>query len=126
VIAAAQWWHGWKENDFDQLAGALLAGHLIECSTYSTGANFAGFDKYDTKELLNLGCPIAEIAANGDSIITKHEALNGIVTEDTIRCQLLYEIQGNIYLNSDVKADLSQASVREVGKNRVLVTGAKG
>lgn len=126
VIAAAQWWHSWKEDDFDQLAGALLAGHLIECSTYSTGGNFAGFDKYETQALLNLACPISEIAANGDSVITKHETLNGVVTADTIRCQLLYELQGNIYLNSDVKADLTNVTVKGVGENRVHVTGVKG
>ncbi|KAI0414273.1 hypothetical protein F5X98DRAFT_254982 [Xylaria grammica] len=126
VMGAAQWWHGWKDDDFDRLAGALVAGHLIECSTYGTGANFAGFDQYTVQELLHLGCPIAEITENGESIITKHETLNGFVTEEVVKCQLLYELQGNIYLNSDVKADITNVAVRQVGPNRVHVSGTKG
>ncbi|KAJ3564707.1 hypothetical protein NPX13_g7753 [Xylaria arbuscula] len=126
VIGAAQWWHGWKDDEFDKLAGALVAGHLIECSTYGTGANFAGFDQYTVQQLLHLGCPIAEIAENGEAVITKHEALNGFVTEEIVKCQLLYELQGNIYLNSDVKADISDVSVRQVGPNRVHISGTKG
>jgi hypothetical protein len=126
VIAAAKWWYKWSDESYDELAGAFVAGHLIECSTYSSGANFAGFYTYQTEELLDLCLPIAEINQNGDSVITKATALNGHVTEDTIKCQLLYEIQGNIYLNSDVKADLANVSVNEVAPNRVLVTGAKG
>ncbi|KAI1812428.1 DUF1446-domain-containing protein [Poronia punctata] len=126
VMGAAAWWHGWKDDDFDQLAGALVAGHLIECSTYGTGANFAGFDQYTVEQLLHLGCPIAEIAADGEAVITKHEALNGYVTEEVIKCQLLYELQGNIYLNSDVKADITDVVVKQVGPNRVHVSGTKG
>ncbi|TGJ79634.1 hypothetical protein E0Z10_g9132 [Xylaria hypoxylon] len=126
VMGAAQWWHGWKDDDFDKLAGALIAGHLIECSTYGTGANFAGFDQYSIQELLHLGCPIAEITETGQCIITKHKAMNGFVTEEVVKCQLLYELQGNIYLNSDVKADLTNVAVRQIGPNRVYVSGAKG
>ncbi|KAI1744824.1 DUF1446-domain-containing protein [Xylaria scruposa] len=126
VMGAAQWWHGWKDDDFDKLAGGLVAGHLIECSTYGTGSNFAGFDRYSVQQLLHLGCPIAEISENGEAVITKHEALNGIVTEEVVKCQLLYELQGNIYLNSDVKADITDVTVRQVGPNRVHVSGAKG
>lgn len=126
VIGIAQWWHQWSETDFDQLAGALVAGHLIECSAYATGANFSGFEKYPTEELMDIGLPIAEIHANGDCVLTKHPALNGFVTLDTIRCQLVYEIQGDHYLNSDVKADLSKITMKEIGKDRVYVSGVKG
>jgi hypothetical protein len=125
-MGAAAWWHGWRDDDLDALAGALLAGHLIECSTYVTGANFAGFDRYATRELVGLGCPIAEVAADGTCVVTKHEALRGFVTEDTVTCQLLYELQGNVYLNSDVKADLAGVRVARVGENRVRVAGARG
>lgn len=126
VIGAAAWWHGWAEDDYDSLAGSLVAGHLIECSTYVTGANFAGFFKYDIEQLLNLGLPIAEIESTGDCVITKHEVLNGFVTADTVKCQLLYELQGNIYLNSDVKADLTEVKVVDESENRVHVSGIKG
>lgn len=128
VIAAAAWWHSWKETDYDELAGALIAGHLIECSTYITGANFAGFHQYETGDLLNLGLPIVEVEATGECVVTKHEALNGYVTSDTVKCQLLYELQGNIYLNSDVKADMKGIRIEDEkgAKNRVRVTGVKG
>ena len=126
VIAAAAWWHSWKDTDYDELAGALVAGHLIECSTYITGANFAGFYKYDIDELLNLGLPIVEVHKNGECVVTKHEALPGFVTADTVKCQLLYELQGNIYLNSDVKADIKRIKVEDIGKDRVQVSGVKG
>ncbi|KAI1820104.1 DUF1446-domain-containing protein [Xylaria intraflava] len=126
VMGAAQWWHNWKDDDFDKLAGALVAGHLIECSTYGTGGNFSGFDQYTVEQLLHLGCPIAEVAENGEAVITKHEALNGFVTEEIMKCQLLYELQGNIYLNSDVKADITNVALRQVGANRVHVSGVRG
>lgn len=126
VIGAAAWWHNWAHDDFNALAGSLVAGHLIECSSYITGANFAGFFKYDISELLNLGFGIVEVEANGDCVVTKHEALNGFVTADTVKCQFLYELQGNIYLNSDVKADTTNICIEEVGKDRVRVSGTKG
>lgn len=126
VIAAAAWWHQWNETDYDELAAALVGGHLIECSTYVTGGNFAGAYKYPVEAFLDIGCPIAEISRNGECVVTKHERLGGFVTADTVKCQLLYELQGNIYLNSDVKADLSQIRVRQESPDRVHVSGVRG
>lgn len=126
VMAAAAWWHEWPDTAYDELAGSLIAGHLIECSTYITGGNFAGFHKYPVDELLNLAPPIVEIDHAGNSVVTKHDTLNGIVTEDTVKCQLLYELQGNEYLNSDVKADISRVKISEQAPNRVLVSGIRG
>lgn len=126
VIGAAAWWHQWSEDDYDPLAGALVCGHLIECSTYITGANFAGSYRYQPKDLMNLGLPIIEIDSAGEGLVTKHEALNGIVTADTVKCQFLYELQGTIYLNSDVKADISDIKIVEESRNRVRVSGIKG
>ena len=97
----------------------MIAGHLIECSAYVTGANFAGFDKYEPKALFDLPFPIAEVEQDGTAVITKHENTTGMVTEDTVRCQLLYEIQGNVYLNSDVKAYLDNVTVQELASNRL-------
>nr|UYO77188.1 duf1446 domain-containing protein [Trichoderma balearicum] len=111
VIGAAAWWYNWSESDFDQLVGSLIAGHLIEFSTYVTGGNFAGAYKYPPSNFLRLGAGIAEILPNGECIITKHDSLNGFVTPDTVKCQLLHELQGIIYLNSDVKADISNIAV---------------
>lgn len=118
VIAAAQFWYSWPESAYDELAGSLVAGHLIECSAYITGANFAGFDKYPSEQLFDLPFGIAEIESNGSMIITKHETTTGIVTIETVKCQLMYEIQGNVYLNSDVKAYLDNVTVKEVAQNR--------
>jgi hypothetical protein len=118
VIAAAWYWHSWSDTDYDKLAGALVAGHLIECSAYATGGNFSGFTDYDIDTFVDPGFPLAEINADGTCIITKHPGTGGIVTPDTIRCQLLYELQGNVYLNSDVKAYLDHVSVEAIGENR--------
>lgn len=126
VIGAAAWWHGWSDTDYDELAGTLIGGHLIECSSYTTGANYAGFFQHEIPELLDLGLPIAEIESNGECVITKHEALNGFVNADTVKCQLLYELQGTTYLNSDVKADITNIQIEDEGKDRVRVTGVKG
>lgn len=127
VIGAAAWWHGWNETDYDALAGTLVAGHLIECSTYATGANFSGAYKYPVGSFIDMGLPIAEVAHHGEAIITKHEDLGGFVTPDTIKCQLLYELQGDIYLNSDVKADIRNVDIQpQITKNRVRVSGVKG
>ncbi|KAL4779228.1 hypothetical protein BJX76DRAFT_365452 [Aspergillus varians] len=126
VIAAAWYWHDWAETDYDELAGSLIAGHLIECSAYVTGANFAGFDKYDLDDLIDPGFPIAEIDADGTCVITKHPGTQGMVTVDTVRCQFLYELQGTSYLNSDVNAYIGDVAVEEVGKDRVHVSGVKG
>nr|UWK20151.1 duf1446 domain containing protein [Trichoderma cf. fertile] len=126
VIGAAAWWYNWSESDLDQLAGSLIAGHLIECSTYVTGGNFAGAYKHPHSDFLRLGPGIAEILPSGECIITKHDALNGFVTPDTVKCQFLYELQGNIYLNSDVKADVSKIAIVKESKNRVRVSGIKG
>jgi hypothetical protein len=126
VVGLAAWWHDWNETNFDGLAGALVAGHLIECSSYVTGCNFCDFDRYPIEKLIDVGLPIAEIAQDGSCVITKHESLNGIVNVDTVKCQLLYELQGNMYLNNDVKADLTDIKIIQEGPNRVYVTGGKG
>ncbi|KAH0841223.1 hypothetical protein FOPE_06170 [Fonsecaea pedrosoi] len=126
VIGAAWWWHQWNDTDYDQLAGSLVAGHLIECSGYATGGNFCEFFQFPLQNLVDIGFPIAEIDATGSSIITKHEGTRGFVTVDTLKAQLLYEIQGNIYLHSDSKANLSNVVMVEEGPNRVRVTGTKG
>jgi hypothetical protein len=92
----------------------------------TTGANYSGFFRHDIAELLNLGLPIAEVEANGECVITKHPRLNGFVNSDTVKCQLLYELQGATYLNSDVKADITHIRVEDEGKDHVRVSGVKG
>lgn len=90
VIGAAWYWHSWSDTDLDSLTGAFVAGHLIECSAYATGANFSGFTRYRLDELVECRFPIAEIHADGTCVIAKHEGTRGMINEDTIRCQFLY------------------------------------
>ncbi|KAF2653250.1 DUF1446-domain-containing protein [Lophiostoma macrostomum CBS 122681] len=126
VIGTAAWWHGWADQDYDQLAGALVAGHLIECGPYVCGANFSGFKEF-MPGLVDLAFPIAEISPKGECVITKPESQAGRVTKFTVVAQLLYELQGEMYLNSDVVADLRGVKVEETGAtDRVRVSGAKG
>ena len=120
VIAAAWFWHDWAETDYDQIAGSLIAGHLIECSAYVTGGNFAGFDKYDLDNLVAPGFPIAEIATDGTCVIAKHPGTDGFINQDTVRCQFLYELQGNTYLNSDVSAHIADIVIADSGKDRYV------
>ncbi|KAF2735578.1 DUF1446-domain-containing protein [Polyplosphaeria fusca] len=124
VMGLAAWWHGWKSTDYQQLAGSLLAGHIIECGAYATGGNFCGWR--EISQLHHVGYPIAEIASDGTTIITKPEHTNGAVTIDTCKAQLLYEIQGPYYLNPDVIARIDGARLEQVGKDRVRLTGIQG
>jgi Acyclic terpene utilisation family protein AtuA len=120
VIGAAWYWHSWNDTDYNRLAGALISGHLIECSAYVTGGNFSGFTEYDLEAFVEPGFPIAEIEADGSCVIAKHQNTGGIINEDTVRCQFLYELQGIIYLNSDVKAYLNDVTIKSVGKDRFV------
>lgn len=127
VIGAAWYWYGWADGDWDRLAGALVAGHLIECSSYVTGANFSGFDEYDFENLMvDLPFGIVEIDRDGTGVVTKHPGTKGVVNEDVVKCQFLYELQGHIYLNSDVTANCANIKIEEVGKDRVRVSGITG
>ncbi|KAI4717967.1 DUF1446-domain-containing protein [Aureobasidium sp. EXF-10727] len=126
VIGAAAWWYGWSEQAYDQLAGALVAGHLIECGPYATGANFSGFKEF-LPDLVDLAFPIAEIMPSGSCYITKPESMNGVVNKFNITSQLLYELQGQMYLNPDVVADIASIRIEDTGRaNCVLVSGCKG
>ncbi|KAH8694608.1 hypothetical protein BGZ61DRAFT_494085 [Ilyonectria robusta] len=125
VMAAGIWWHGWTREQFDQLAGAFVCGHLIECRNYVCGANWTGFKRFGAK-VLDFGFPIAEIAEDGSFVVTKEDNTDGCVTIETCKSQLLYEIQGPWYFNSDVTAELRDIKFEQVGTDRVKVTGVKG
>ncbi|KAJ7782552.1 hypothetical protein DFH07DRAFT_864933 [Mycena maculata] len=126
VIGAAAWWHAWDRTHLPQLAKALVAGHLIECSTYITGGNFTGFKELEEGgRWLDLGFPITEIGADGDVVITKEKRRGGIVSVETCTAQLLYEIQGPWYFNSDVTAILDNVAFTQIGKDRVSMTGVQ-
>jgi len=128
VIGSAVWWHGWHREDFSKLAHALIAGHLIECSTYVTGGYYTGFKRelLQTNSCNNLGFPVAEIEADGTFVVTKEKDTDGVVNIQTVTAQLVYEIQGPLYYNSDVTAHLEGISLLQEGPDRVRVTGVAG
>ena len=115
---------GWSRTDYDALAGATVAGHVIECGTQATGGNFAFFT--EVGDLTHPGFPIAEIAANGDAVVTKHAGTGGTVTVDTVKAQLLYEIGGPRYLGPDVTSRFDTIALTQAGPDRVAITGTKG
>ena len=124
VMAPAAHHHGWARDDWDALAGALVAGHVIECGTQATGGNYAFFT--EIPNLIHPGFPIAEIAADGSSVITKHDSHAGAVTVGTVTAQLLYEITGPRYHNPDVTARFDSIALAEQAKDRVLISGVRG
>lgn len=124
VCGTAAWWHDWAVDDWDPLARAVVAGHIIECGAHATGGNFAGFEAIPS--MIEPGFPIAEIAHDGSTVITKDAAAAGAVTPDTVTAQLLYEIQGTRYLNPDVTVHLDDISLERVGADRVEIRGVTG
>jgi Acyclic terpene utilisation family protein AtuA len=120
----AAWWWSWAPDDYDALAGAVAAGHVIECGPQATGGNFSGFGAI--ADLVQPGFPIAEIAADGSSVITKNPGTGGAVTRDTVTAQLVYEIGEPAYLNPDVTAYLDTATLTDLGDDRVQIRGVKG
>jgi hypothetical protein len=126
VIGAAAFWHGWDRQDYDALAGGLIAGHLIECGPYACGANFSGFKEF-LPQLIDLAFPIAEIARDGSCVISKPETMNGVVNKFNLTAQLLYELQGEMYLNPDVVAEIRTVNIEDTGiPNSVRVFGVRG
>ncbi len=124
VLGPAAWWHDWRMDDWNALAGAVVAGHVIECGTQATGGNYSGFE--DIVDLRRPGFPLAEIAADGASVITKHPGTGGNVTMGTVTAQLLYEIQGLDYLNPDVTVQLDTIRLSDQGEDRVLIEATRG
>lgn len=124
TVGAAAWWHGWDRTDYNQIAGAMAAGHITECGTQATGGNFSFFQ--EIPDMLHPGFPIAEVAADGGSIITKHPNSGGAVTEETVLSQLLYEIQGARYAGPDAVLRLDSLRLAQEGPDRVAVYGAQG
>jgi hypothetical protein len=116
---------GWTRDHLDALAGATVAGHLIECGAQVTGGNFSFFAELPDRGH-RPGFPVAEVHADGSAVITKHPGTGGAVTTDTVTAQLLYEIAGPHYLGPDVVTRLDTVRLSQDGPNRVLVTGARG
>jgi Acyclic terpene utilisation family protein AtuA len=124
VTGPAAWWHGWARDDFDALAGAIVAGHVIECGPQATGGNYSFLD--EIRDRRYPGFPVAEVAADGSSVITKHPGTGGLVAPGTVTAQLLYEIAGPAYANPDAIAHFDTVTVQPDGPDRVRLSGTKG
>ncbi|MGI9052059.1 MAG: acyclic terpene utilization AtuA family protein [Ilumatobacteraceae bacterium] len=125
VVGPAAWWWDWSLTDWDRLAGAVAAGHVIECGAQVTGGNYAFFTELPDLSQ-PLGFPIAEIDADGSCVITKHPRTGGAVTVETVTAQLLYEIGPPAYLNPDVVTRFDTLRLDQVGPNRVRISATRG
>jgi hypothetical protein len=124
IVGPAAAHFGWKSDDYDALAGAVAAGHVIECGVQATGGNYAFFT--EVPDLGHAGFPIAEIAADGSSVITKHAGTGGLVSVDTVTAQLLYEIGGARYANPDATLRVDSLTLSDDGPDRVRISGVRG
>src|SRR5262245_510937 len=124
VCGPAAWHHGWATDDWDALAGAVVAGHVIECSGQATGGNYSFFTEVPGME--RIGFPWAEVAGDGSSVIGKHDGTGGQVSIGTVTSQLLYEITGPRYLGPDVTARFDSIALEAVAPDRVRISGVVG
>ncbi len=124
VCGPAAWHHGWKRDDWNALAGAVVAGHLIECSSQVTGGNYSFFEEVPGIE--HIGFPWAEIAADGSCVVGKHDGTGGEVSLGTVTSQLLYEIGGPRYFGPDVTARFDTIRLEALARDRVRVHGVQG
>lgn len=124
VVGPAAAHFGWTLDDYDRLAGAVVAGHVIECGTQATGGNYSFFT--EVADLRHAGFPLAEIHADGSSVITKHPGTGGQVSVGTVTAQLLYEIGGARYANPDATARFDTIVLSDDGPDRVRISGVRG
>ena len=124
VIGPAAWKFKWKRTDFDELAGAFAAGHIIECGCQATGGNYPFFEELPS--FINVGYPIAEIESDGSFTIKKHPGTGGLVSVGTVTAQLLYEISSPAYINPDVISHFDTLEINQIGPDRVRVSGCRG
>jgi hypothetical protein len=123
VVGPAAAHFGWQRDDWNALAGATAAGHILECGAQATGGNYSFFAEHDVR---HPGFPIAEVHADGSSVITKHPGTGGAVTIETVTAQLLYEIGGPRYLGPDVVTRFDSIALSGDGEDRVRVSGVRG
>lgn len=124
VVGPAAAHFGWGRADYDRLAGAVVAGHVIECGAQATGGNYSFFT--EIADLGHAGFPLAEVSADGSSVITKHPETGGRVSVGTVTAQLLYEIGGARYANPDVTARFDTIALTADGTDRVRISGVRG
>jgi hypothetical protein len=127
VVGAAAAHFGWSRDSYDALAGATVAGHVLECGTHATGGNYCFLDELDPEASSVLpGFPLAEVGDDGSSVITKHPGTGGTVSVGTVTAQLLYEIGGPRYIGPDVVSRFDTIDLSPDGADRVRITGVRG
>ncbi|MFZ6004333.1 MAG: acyclic terpene utilization AtuA family protein [Actinomycetota bacterium] len=124
VCGPAAWHHGWPRDDWDKLAGGVVAGHVIECGTQATGGNYSFFT--EVPGMARTAFPWAEVADDGSCVIGKHDGTGGEVSIGTVTSQLLYEIGSPAYLGPDVTARFDTIQLETVGPDRVRIHGTRG
>jgi hypothetical protein len=124
VVGPAAWWHDWARTDYDRLAGAVAAGHVIECGPQATGGNYSFINEIHDRR--QPGFPVAEIETDGSAVITKHPGTGGLVSVGTVTAQLLYEIAEPEYINPDVVSHFDTLSVEQETPDRVRISGTVG
>jgi hypothetical protein len=124
VVGPALQAFGWTDGDLDAIAGAVVAGHVIECGAQCCGGNYAFFEEIPGRE--RIGFPVAEMRADGSSTITKHPGTGGAVTVGTVTAQLLYEIGSPRYLSPDAVARFDTIQLVQEGPDRVRISGVRG
>jgi hypothetical protein len=116
---------GWSFDDYNKMAAGTIAGHIIECGAQVSGGNFTDWEKVD--DFVDVGFPIIEARPDGDFYVTKHEGTGGLVSEQTVKEQLLYEIgDPKEYITPDVIADFTSIQLEPAGKDKVHVFGIEG
>ena len=115
---------GWADEDYDAIAGAVVAGHVIECGAQCCGGNYAFFE--EIPDASRIGFPLAELYPDGSSVITKHPGTGGALTVGTVTAQLLYEIAGPRYMSPDAVARFDTMAVEQIGPDRVRISGVEG
>ena len=124
VVGPALHTFGWSDDDLDAIAGAVVAGHVIECGAQCCGGNYAFFEEVPNRE--HIGFPLAEVHADGSSVITKHPGTGGMVTVGTVTAQLLYEIGGPRYLSPDAVARFDSIGLSQESTDRVRIAPVRG
>ena len=124
VCGPAAWHHQWTRDNWDALAGAVVAGHVVECGAQATGGNYSFFT--EVPGMIRVGFPWVEVAADGSCVIGKHDGTGGEVSIGTVTSQLLYEIGGPSYLGPDVSARFDTIQLEQIARDRVRISGTKG
>jgi hypothetical protein len=126
VLGPLRFAFGWAEHEWNKLASGILAGHIIECGAQSSGGNFSG-DWRAVRDLAHVGFPIIEAYENGDFVVTKHPNTGGLVSQATVKEQMVYEIgDPTAYYTPDVVANFTTAQLTDDGQDRVKITGVTG